>query len=364
MILVLGVLPQNYSDDITVLLEAPGSHAFTGPPSGSGYATLEKRGYCMGTVIISATACLAVFGATAPDSALKVEEVIRRAVEANNTAQKAVRSGRGEGRCVFVVKGKAAGKLPPERRYEGRCSLSFAFAGPKHWGKVVGDLRGGYHTTIYVCDRNAVLIGNFLRGNRPQGVIHERGDLFGPWGDYPTPPGKFVSESADLDPQKNRYLYKEYDAPTLERSGQLYVVQFAQKERRERYYVDPARGFHVVRAEGLEPDGYVTLAVNKTWTTTREGFWYVCKYCEESFPIRSVPDYTSWTTTLDSFEANIDIPEGVFTIDALGLPPGATITDMRFQPNKVFQAEAPKADIAALEKVIGKLPKTVQDQTR
>ena len=108
----------------------------------------------------------------------------------------------------------------------------------------------------------------------------------------------------------------------------------------------------------------MTLAVNKTWTTTREGFWYVCKYCEESFPIRSVPDYTSWTTTLDSFEANIDIPEGVFTIDALGLPPGATITDMRFQPNKVFQAEAPKADIAALEKVIGKLPKTVQDQTR
>ena len=73
----------------------------------------------MGSVIISATAFLAVFGATAPDASLKVEEVIRRAVKANNTAQKAVRSGGGEGRCVFVLKSKAAGKLPPEQRYEG-----------------------------------------------------------------------------------------------------------------------------------------------------------------------------------------------------------------------------------------------------
>ena len=120
----------------------------------------------MGSVMMSATACLAVFGATAPDASLKVDEVIRRAVEANNTAQKAVRSARGEGRCVFVMKGKAAEKLPPEQRYESTCSLSFAFSGPKHWGKIVKDIRGGDETTIYVCDRNTVLIGSFSHSPR------------------------------------------------------------------------------------------------------------------------------------------------------------------------------------------------------
>jgi hypothetical protein len=259
---------------------------------------------------------------------------------------------------VWVSKHQANHERATKRTYEAKCAFSFAFSAQKHWGKFTPDRLGGYDTTIYVCDGDTVMFGHFSDGDEPRGVIYCREDLFGSWAEHPTPPGRFAAESANLDRLSNRYLYEKYDAPTLEQSGKLYVVQFAQKGRIDKYYVDPAKGFHVVRAEGVESDGYVVIATTKEWTTTSDGLWYVRKYCEESFPIRSIGRYTSWTTTLDSFEPNIDIPDGVFTIDALGLPAGATIKDTRFRPRKMLQAGAPKADLAAIEEIVGQLPKT------
>jgi hypothetical protein len=204
------------------------------------------------------------------------------------------------------------------------------------------------------------MIGEFLKAKRPlgaEGRIERSLDLYGLFEEFGTPPERFPAMGASpLDPESG--LLDRYDGPTLVESEGLYVVQFSQNgDVAAKYYVDPSKGFHVVRYELLEPDGYATIVYRKEWATTADGLWYVREFCQEHFPIRMVYYYDSWTYTVDSFEPNVHIPDDVFTIDALGLPVGALMWDNRVHPAKRLTIDAPKTDLAALEEFLGELPK-------
>jgi hypothetical protein len=299
-----------------------------------------------------------------PNTPLEVEDVIRRAVAATKAAEQSIPRAKGQGRCTYILWRTTNGRLNPKPAQNQTSTFSFAFSGENNWVKFVPGPRGEDDATIYatsyICDGDSVMIGEFLKGKRglgAEGRIERSLDLYALPEEFGTPPERFpVMGASPLYPELGRF--DKYDGPTLKKSEGRYVVQFTKPGNHAfRFHVDPSKGFHVVRFELLEPDGYVTMVYRKEWATTADGLWYVRKFCQEHFPIRMVYYYESWTYTVDSFQPNVHIPDDVFTIDALGLPVGALMWDNRVHPAKRLTIDAPKTDMAALEEFLGELPK-------
>ena len=79
-------------------------------------------------------------------------------------------------------------------------------------------------------------------------------------------------------------------------------------------------------------------------------------YRDEEIPITEGDGGSVWEVEFDSFEPNKTIPEEVFTVDALGLPVGAIITDQRKSPHVTMTVGPTETDVALIEGIVGKLP--------
>ncbi len=298
-------------------------------------------------------ACIIFLGEGSPGA--EVDEVIRRAVEATNAAAESIPRAKGEGQYVYRIRRLIDGGYGPLAERTG--SISFAFSGEKNWVKFMKCPRDNFDTTIYICDPETVMVGSFSEGIKPFGAEgHIRPSEDGGFSSmFNLPPHRF--------PRAYTYLDKDVFAKNcvvgLERSDNLHVVRFERERSIVKFYVDPEKDFHVVRHQRLEPDGTIIADVRKDWAKASGGLWYVREYCDELFPIRDRKTHTLWKFTFDSFEPNIHIPDDVFTVDALGLPVGARIVDKRFRPVEILRVKAPKTDMAALEKIIGELPKVI-----
>ena len=303
----------------------------------------------MNAFAMATTIWLGLLGQPGPD--LELEDVVRRATEACNAAVEAMPRAKGQGRYEYVLRRSS---VDGETILHTSGEYSFAYSGEKNWGKFVKSLTGEYDAMLYVSDGKCVMIGRFLDGLQPAGAdgLIERQRA----------PYALPSYLMGIVPQAMPHAWAYFRLPTfgenratLQKVGDLYVIE-AEKEGLRRFYIDPNRAFHLVRYESLTLDRYTRTVVTKDWAKTERGLWYVREYQIEEFPYRARKNYQSKRLTLESIEPNVDIPPEVFTIDALGLPVGAKMKDTRFHPNETIVVRAPKTDVAALEKVIGKLP--------
>ncbi len=284
---------------------------------------------------------------------LRLKDVERLATEALDAAVAAMPRAKGEGRYQYIIRDSVDGEATFER--EG--AYSFAFSGEKNWGKFVKSLERDYDATVYVSDAESLMVAYFSPDISPfggNGIIQRlpRPGLL--------PPRLFVTPQAATEAwaffRTRERGNDENRLVTLEKVDDQYVIQIEKNNGVKRFHIDPNKGFHFVRYESREPDGYTTRIVTKDWCTTAGGLWYVRVYHNQDFPIRARTNYTSSRITIDSIEPNINIPPEVFTVDALGLPIGAVMKDTRFVPNVTIHVRPPETDVAALEEIIGKLP--------
>jgi hypothetical protein len=310
----------------------------------------------MNPVTVAVAAWLGFLGQANPD--LELENVVRQATEACETALEAMPQAKGKGRYEYTVKDSVDGETTFER--EG--AYSFAFSGEKNWGRFVKSLERDYDATVYISDPENLMVAYFDNEIRPgggHGIIRKR-----------THPGS-LPQKLFVTPQAATWAWAffrvwkpgddENRLRTLEKVEDQYVIQSEENGNVYRFHINPNKGFHLVRYESREPDGYTTRIVTKDWRTTADGLWYVRAYHRQDFPIRARTSYTSSEITIDSIEPKISIPPDVFTVGALGLPENAWVKDTRVKPNQRIRFLRLKADMAAFGRVLPVVPAGQQD---
>ena len=282
-------------------------------------------------------AWFSILGQANPEA--KLEDVARRATEAHKAALEEMMRAKGQGRYEYTLKRSS---VDGETILDTRGDYSFAYSGAKNWGKFVKSVDGAYDATVYVSDPKSVMISHFSDDFKPFGAT---GIILGRSRPNVLPPELLVTPQRAITGwtffQPGKGSHGENQARTLQKVEDHYVIQF-EKDAVTKFYIDPNKGFHLVRYEYLELDGYTTDIVTKDWSTTAEGLWYVREYHKESFPIRAREHYESWRLTIDSIEPNVHISPRMFTLHGLELPVGAKIKDTRCKPNKIIRVRPPE----------------------
>jgi hypothetical protein len=310
----------------------------------------------MNTCALTAVVLFSFLGQANPAPGL--EAVARLATEARDAAVAALPRAKGQGRYEYTIKKSADG----ETTFERKGDYSFAFSEEKNWGKFVKSLERDYDATVYVSDAENLWVAHFDDEISPGGGHGLISNLIHPG---VLPPALFVTPQAAASGwtffQVGEDGCGENCVATLEMAGSQYVIQKKKKSYVQRLYIDPNKGFHLVRYESRELDGRVTRIVTKNWATTTDGVWYVQEYHAQEFPIRARTHYVSSKIILDSIEPNINIPPEVFTVAALGLPDVAWVKDIRVKPNQRIRFLQLKADMAAFGRVLREGPDSKKD---
>jgi len=283
------------------------------------------------------------------------ETVRRRAREAAKAADQALPRAKGTGRYELTWKRLVNGQLQPCPSRRGK--FLFAYAGPKSWIGFVKAPDGVHDAAIYITDEKSIMVSEFSAANPPDGAAAYIERNTGVLPDLPGwPPSLQTMRSSweYLEPGKG--LLGKDPLPTLQEAEGLHVLQCKSGRVLDRFYLDPSKGFHLVRIEAVEEDGTPIGTGTRDWRTTADGLWYVREYCQEGFPIRKIIEHTHWRFTFDTLEPNAEIPAALFTLDALALPVGATIRDRRSRTEQTLYAQPPQIDMAVLERFVGQLP--------
>jgi len=285
-----------------------------------------------------------------------LERIKTLALEATRAASESITRGTGEGVFERKVIQRVDGHLRDVHVERGRFAM--AFSGVKDFIKLQFDSTDAEHTTeIYVNDGGSTLGSQFS----PRILIYgAEGRIFGPGGDLAERPDLF-----GLPPHRYAAAWtfservREGAQVTLEEKGGVYVIKASDaKNGAERFFVDPKKGYLVTRFELSPVNGQILQIIEKDWAKTAGGLWYVKGYLEARFPRRDKQKARSWRYEFNSFDANPELPDGLFTVDALALPAGARIIDERVVPNEDIIVQAPETDMAALERIVGELPKS------
>jgi hypothetical protein len=290
----------------------------------------------IGTLAVAAW--LSILGQVNPEP--KLEDVARRATEAHKAALEEMPRAKGQGRYEYTLKRSS---MDGETILHTSGKYSFAYSGAKNWGKFVKSVDGDYDATVYVSDPKSVMISHLSDVFKPSGAS---GEILNRYSPTALPPELLVTPQTAIKAY-TRLLgevgYGHKQAQMLPKVKDRYVIQIERGEEGvTRYQIEPRNGFHLVRYEYLELDGYTTDIITKDWSTTADGLWYVRDYHSQSFPIRAREHYESWRLTIDSIEPNVYISPRMFTLHGLELPVGAKIKDTRCKPNKTIRVLPPE----------------------
>ena len=283
----------------------------------------------------------------AGDLDLTLEQVTARTVAATRAACDAVPSAKGKGRFSYRETVLRDGAIVTH--HEVNSTFTFAFSGKRDFIKFDKSPTRDVDAQIYILDRNALLYSKFYPDEahgyivpiqREAGITYKHG----------FPPHYLCQAFAEVDKPVDHPVSLEYDNRTY-----VIIKHGPPGLNTWKYFVDPAKDYHVVRCEKIR-DEKLAAVFEKNWARTTADVWIVRGYRHENIPITEGEGGRVWEFEFDSFEPKKTIPEEVFTVEALGLPVGASITDQRKSPHVTTTVLPTETDVALIESIVGKLP--------
>jgi hypothetical protein len=295
--------------------------------------------------LTAAWLCLAQTPAGELDLTLK--QVTARTVAATRAACDAVPSAKGKGRFSYRETVLRDGAI--DTHYEVSSTFTFAFSGKRDFIKFDKSPTRDVDAQIYILDRNALLYSKFYPDHAHGYIMsigHETGIVY----EHGVPPHYLFQAWAEVEKPVKHAVSLEYD------NGAYVIIKHGPPGLNTwKYFVDPAKDYHVVRCEKIRDERRAAV-FEKNWARTSANVWIVCGHRHEDLPITEGEGGRVWEFEFDSFEPTRTIPEEVFTVDALGLPVGASITDQRKSPHVTTTVRPTETDGALIESIVGKLP--------
>jgi hypothetical protein len=315
-------------------------------------------------MVMSASAVLPSGKAAADE---ELERIVALVLAATQSAKVQVPSAVGEGRFEHKVARRVDGK--EEVRIHERGPFTAAYSGKLDFLKFTyeeSDPEPRYDARVYVNDGDRLWHSDFSPRIRPHGADGEICRLIDESEAerlFCVLPHAFPQAWTAID----RFRASNPDANTelVNEGGRPVIVITHAEGYQEKFVIDPARNHHVVEFQMVMPDGRPLIRMQKHWAQTDQKFWYVQKYVHEDLPRDADSGHRVWSMEFLSFKPNVDLPEALFTSDALGLLAGARIIDRTKRPdNIILQVESPKVDRIVLEAVVGPLPKPMPELLR
>jgi hypothetical protein len=157
---------------------------------------------------------------------------------------------------------------------------------------------------------------------------------------------------------------KDAEVSTRDEDG-VTVVMITDKGHKatQEFWIDPRQDSHIVRYRIMvhTSEGPLTVTdVQKLWKQSND-LWYVERcIVRNKYRQEGVVDRIEETELVfDTFEPNVDIPDDVFSVHALGLPEGSRILWGEKRDRQTEYMRDPQFDLISVERAVGKLPQAL-----